>query len=78
MEVMLPEMGEDIKEATVSFWHFDEGEKVSEGDDLVEMVTDKASFNVPSPVAGVLSEILSQEGETAKIGDVIAIIEEEK
>ena len=78
MNVVMPEIGEDIKEATVSFWHFEEGEHVNEGDDLVEMVTDKATFNVPAPASGVLTEIIANEGETAKVGDTIAVIEEEK
>ena len=78
MQVVMPEIGEDIKEATVSFWHIEEGEEINEGDDLVEMVTDKATFNVPSPINGTLAEIMFEEGQTVKVGDVIAVIEEEK
>jgi pyruvate/2-oxoglutarate dehydrogenase complex dihydrolipoamide acyltransferase (E2) component len=77
MNVVMPEIGEDIKEATVSFWHFEEGENVNEGDDLVEMVTDKATFNVPAPASGALKEIMFGEGETVKIGEIIATIEME-
>lgn len=77
MNVVMPEIGEDIKEATVSFWHFEEGEKVIEGDDLVEMVTDKATFNIPAPASGTLKEVMFEEGETVKIGETIAAIETE-
>ncbi len=78
MDVIMPEIGEDITQATVSFWHVEEGEKINEGDDLVEMVTDKATFNVPAPAAGVVSEIMFEEGETVKVGEAIAVIQEEK
>ena len=77
MEVKLPELGEDAGDsAKVSFWYYDEGEKVEEGEDLVEMVTDKATFNVPAPVSGDLKEIFIGEGDEAKVGDVLAVIEE--
>ncbi|UCD56550.1 MAG: hypothetical protein JSV16_12035 [Candidatus Hydrogenedentota bacterium] len=76
-EVKLPDLGEDAgDEATVSFWHFDEGDEVNEGDDLVEMITDKATFNVPCPRSGVLDEIVADEGETVKVGEVLAILDE--
>ena len=78
MHVVLPEIGEDVNEAVVSFWHCDQGGKVDEGDDLIEMVTDKATFNVPAPASGILTEIMFKEGETVKVGETIAIIEEEK
>ncbi len=77
-EVKLPDLGEDAgDEASVSFWHFEEGDEVNEGDDLVEMTTDKATFNVPSPRSGVLAEIVADEGETVKVGEVLAVLEEE-
>ncbi len=77
-EVKLPDLGEDAgDEATVSVWHFEEGDEVAQGDDLVEMTTDKATFNVPCPVSGVLSEILAEEGDTVQVGEVLAIVERE-
>lgn len=78
MDVVMPEIGEDVKEATVSFWHFEQGGKVNEGDDLIEMVTDKATFNVPAPTSGILTKIMFEEGETVKVGDIIATIEQEQ
>ena len=78
MEFRLPDLGEDAgKSAKVSFWYFSADEKVEEGEDLVEMMTDKATFNVPSPATGVLKEIKVQEDETANVGDVLGIIESE-
>ncbi|MBL7069412.1 MAG: biotin/lipoyl-binding protein [Candidatus Omnitrophica bacterium] len=74
--VTLPELGEGIKSAVVSFWHVDKENRVGEGDDIVEMATDKATFNVPSPVAGTIREIMFQEGDTVQVGDTLAVIEE--
>ena len=75
MEFILPELGEGIGEAVVSFWHFKEGDNIKEGDEVVEMATDKAAFNVPSNISGVLKKIVAEEGETVKVGAVLAIIE---
>jgi len=60
----------------VSFWHFELGEHVKEGDDLVEMMTDKATFNVPSPVSGELIKTMAEEGQEVKVGQPIATIKE--
>ncbi|MDD4899649.1 MAG: hypothetical protein PHT31_02530 [Candidatus Omnitrophica bacterium] len=75
-KVMLPELGEGIEKATVSYWYFQEGDKVKEKDDLVELTTDKATFNLPSPVTGTLSQIVMQEGDIAHVGELLANIEE--
>ncbi len=74
----LPELGNDAgEEATVSFWYFEDGEAVPEGEDIVEMVTDKATFNVPCPVSGTLVEVLTPDGAKVKVGDVLAVLETE-
>ena len=75
-KVALPELGEGIDKATVSYWYFKEGEKVNEKDDLVELTTDKATFNLPSPATGTLSEIFFHEGDTVNVGELLATIEE--
>jgi len=76
IKVVLPKLGEGVEKATVSYWYFQEGDKVKEKDDLVELVTDKATFNLPSPATGVLSEIIFHEGDAVNIGDTLAILEE--
>ena len=48
---------------------------VKEGEDLVELVTDKATFNLPAPAAGILKEVLVNEGDEAAVGQVLARIE---
>jgi pyruvate/2-oxoglutarate dehydrogenase complex dihydrolipoamide acyltransferase (E2) component len=75
-KVVLPELGEGIDKATVSYWFFQEGEKVKEKDDLVELTTDKATFNLPSPASGTLTQVLIHEGEEVHPGDLLGIIEE--
>ena len=74
-KVVLPELGENITKATVSYWFFQIGQKVEEKQDLVELTTDKATFNLPSPSSGVLKQIFIQEGDAANVGDVLADIE---
>jgi len=75
-KVVLPELGEGIDKAVVSYWYFKEGEKVNEKDDLVELTTDKATFNLPSPCSGTVSEIIFHEGDTVNVGEALAIIDE--
>ena len=74
--IVLPKLGEGIKKATVSYWYFKAGERVSEKDDLIELATDKATFNLPSPCSGIISKIIAAEGETVDVGAVLGIIDE--
>ena len=73
-EAKLPPLGEGIIKANVSYWHKAIGDSVKEGEDLVELVTDKATFNMPSPTSGVLKEILAQEGDEVIVGQILARI----
>jgi len=75
-KVILPELGTGIEKATVSYWFFQKGDKVKEKEDLVELCTDKATFNLPAPCSGTLSEVFIFEGSPAKVGDVLGTIEE--
>lgn len=75
-KIVLPELGEGINKATVSYWYFKQGDRVNEKDDLVEITTDKSTFNLPSPATGVLSQVIFVEGDSVSIGDVLGIIEE--
>ncbi len=77
VDVTLPELAEGVEEATVSFWHIENGNKVEEGQDLVELVTDKATFNLPAPCSGILKEVLVEEGDTIKVGQTLAVIDKE-
>ena len=57
-------MGGETKDAVVSLWHMREGAMVNEGDDMVEVATDKATFNVPALKSGLVKKIYAVKGET--------------
>jgi len=76
VQVVLPELGQGITKATVSYWYYKKGETFTQKDDLVELITDKSTFNLPSPCSGRISEILHAEGDTVNVGEVLAIIDE--
>jgi len=75
VEVVMPKMGESIMEGTVIEWAKKVGDSVEVDETLLEIATDKVDSEVPSPEAGVLIEILAEEGETIEVGAPIAIIE---
>ncbi len=76
VKVVLPELGEGITKATVSYWFFKDGEMVNQNDDLVELTTDKSTFNLPSPCTGRISEIMYSEGNSVEVGQILAVINE--
>ena len=76
-EVKMPQLGESVVEGTVTKWLKSEGDTVDEDELLVEISTDKVDSEVPSTASGVLQKILVQEGDTAKVGDAIAVVGED-
>lgn len=77
-EFKLPSLGEDAgDQATVSFWYAEVGEDVQTSQSVVEMMTDKATFDVPCPVSGKLLEVRAKDGDKVKVGQVLGIIEVE-
>ncbi len=74
IEVMMPQMGESVVEATVIGWNKSVGDTVEEDETLLEISTDKVDSEVPSPAAGTLVEILAEENDTIEVGQPIAII----
>src|SRR5882757_2650946 len=77
VDVVMPQMGESITEGTVSKWLKQVGERVEKDEPILEISTDKVDAEVPSPGAGVLLAINTQEGETVEVGTVVAVIGEE-
>ena len=75
-EIVVPELGESVIEATVGEWRVTEGQPIKVGDIIVELETDKVNLEVPSPVAGVLSRIDHQAGADVKIGEVLGEVDE--
>jgi 2-oxoglutarate dehydrogenase E2 component (dihydrolipoamide succinyltransferase) len=74
IEVVMPQMGESVVEATVIGWNKSVGDEVEEDETLLEISTDKVDSEVPSPAAGILVEILAEENDTIEVGQPIAII----
>ena len=74
VEVIMPKMGESVMEGTVLKWHKKAGDKIEKDEILFEISTDKVDTEVPSPEAGVVSEILIAEQETVAVGTVVARI----
>ena len=76
LNILVPESGESVVEATVGPWHKKEGDFVNAGDPLVELETDKVNLEVAAEKAGVLVKIERQTGEDVQVGDVLGTIEE--
>lgn len=74
-KVILPELGEGIAKATIACWYVKKGDRVNIDTDVVELVTDKATFHVACEENGTVKEIFFQEGEEVPIGAVLALVE---
>ena len=75
IELKLPDVGEGIAEGEVVRWLVAEGAQVKEDDPLVEVLTDKANVEIPSPVTGSVVKILAAPGQVVKVGELLALIE---
>ncbi|HYZ53234.1 MAG TPA: biotin/lipoyl-containing protein, partial [Streptosporangiaceae bacterium] len=74
MDVIVPQLGETVAEATVTRWLKRAGEPVREGEPLFEVATDKVDTEIPAVTGGTLSEILVAEDQTVPVGTKIAVI----
>ena len=74
LEVTMPQMGESITEGTITKWLKNVGDTVQRDEPIFEISTDKVDAEIPSPVAGKLTEIRVQEGATVTVGSVVAVI----
>jgi 2-oxoglutarate dehydrogenase E2 component (dihydrolipoamide succinyltransferase) len=77
IEVQMPKLGESVAEGTVTRWHVKEGDFVQREQPLLEVATDKADSEVPSPAAGVVAKIAVQEGDVVPTGAVLCSIDDE-
>ena len=75
-EIRMPQLGESVTEGTVSRWLKQPGDRVEKYEALLEVVTDKVDTEVPAPVAGVVREIKVREGETVRVGTLLAILDD--
>ena len=74
-EFKLPDIGEGIAEAEIVAWHVKVGDAVAEDQQLADMMTDKATVEMESPVAGKVIELAGEVGDLVPIGSVLAVIE---
>lgn len=72
--VVMPPLGDTDAEATVSRWYRAEGDRVTKGEPLFEVETDKASLDIEALASGILRRILVSETGTAEVGDLLAYI----
>ncbi|KPK66298.1 MAG: hypothetical protein AMS21_02760, partial [Gemmatimonas sp. SG8_38_2] len=77
VDVIMPQMGESIAEGTITKWLKGVGDEVERDESILEISTDKVDADIPSPVSGILAEIVAQESDTVEVGTVIARIETE-
>ena len=73
MDVKVPELGDSIQEVQIATWMKQVGDWVDRDEEIVELESEKASQNFPTPEAGVITSINVAEGEFAKIGDVLCV-----
>lgn len=76
IELKVPEVGESVTEVEIGRWLVKEGDAVAQDQPVVELETDKVNQELPAPVGGAIVKFLLKEGDTARVGDVIAHIEE--
>ena len=76
-DVIMPQMGESIVEGTITKWLKKPGDRVEKDEPLFEISTDKVDAEIPSPAAGILSEIKIAEGTTVGINTVVAVMAEQ-
>lgn len=76
MDIIMPQLGETVAEGTVTKWYKKVGDSIKADETLFDVETDKVSTEIPSPVAGVIAEIVVAEGIVAKVGARLAVIRE--
>src|SRR5690625_2449989 len=75
-EVKVPELAESITEGTIASWLKQKGDHVEQGENILELETDKVNVEVISEESGVITELKAEEGDTVEVGQVIAIVDE--
>jgi pyruvate/2-oxoglutarate dehydrogenase complex dihydrolipoamide acyltransferase (E2) component len=77
VEVRLPQLSMGMSDAEIVEWYVEEGDRVAEGGDLVEVEAEKASTVIPSPSAGVVHALKVEEGDVVEVRAVLCLIETE-
>lgn len=74
-DVLMPQLGNEIFEAEITEWVKQQGDAVEQGDLILIITTTKMSLEIEAPAAGILKEVLIEEGELAEVGTRLAVIE---
>ena len=74
IELLVPALGESVVEATVAKWMKSSGDKINADEPIVELETEKVTLEVPSPISGVLKEIVANEGDNVEVGALLGVI----
>ena len=74
IELLVPALGESVVEATVAKWMKSSGDTINADEPIVELETEKVTLEVPSPISGVLKEIVANEGDNVEVGALLGII----
>ncbi|MCD2138754.1 dihydrolipoamide acetyltransferase family protein [Salinicoccus halitifaciens] len=76
LEITLPRQSEKLDESLITFWHVSEGDAVEKGETIVEVQTEKAVTEVHAPESGTINKINKNRGDTVKVGEVLAVLDE--
>lgn len=75
LEFKLPDLGEGVAEGEIVKWLVNEGQQIKEDEPMVEVMTDKATVQIPSPASGTVKQILAKEGQTVKVGTNLVVLD---
>src|SRR5919201_7143187 len=76
-EIKMPQLGESVTEGTVGKWLKKPGERVEKYEALLEVTTDKVDTEVPAPASGVVRQIVVPEGQTVRVGTLLALLDDD-
>src|SRR6185369_10525974 len=77
VELKVPSVGESITEVEIGQWLKNEGDSVAKDENVVVLESEKTTLELPAPAGGVVGKILKRKGETAKVGEVIALLQQD-
>ena len=78
MYINLPELSEKGNEVIITAWHVTENDRILKDQDILEVATDKATFDIPSPCDGILRKIIKKSGDKAAAGERVAEVDEDQ
>lgn len=76
-EVILEALANGMEEGTIQHWYHEEGDRVEDGADLVEIISEEGTFKITAPTSGILGEVYFGVGETVSVGEILCEIEKD-